>query len=143
MVYKYQEYIDKLIECGVKMPDVDAVVEGTYYRYAFADKPEKNHIPQYVSSPKRMLKAIDNNNARMTLLALSCYQDADKALEAFAELKLNYKNIEHSVGESLFSGIITVEDGNVTPANEATHFNLFESTTCDLNNTFTFMQSMI
>ena len=90
-----------------------------------------------------MLSNIDSKSARMTLLALSCYKDADKATACFSELRKNYKQIEKTIGDSLFGGIISSNDGDVTPANEMTHFNLFESTQCDLNRTFTFKRPLI
>ena len=101
MPYKYQEQIDKLAECGVEMPEVEPIQEGEYYRYAFLDSLEKNHIPQYISKPKRMLSNIDSKSARMTLLALSCYKDADKAAACFSELRKNYKQIEKTIGEAI------------------------------------------
>lgn len=143
MAYKYQEQIDKLAECGVEMPEVEPVQEGEYYRYAFLNSPEKNHIPQYISNPRRMLSNIDSKSARMTLLALSCFKDAEKAVDYYAELRKNCKQFAKTAGDSLFGGIISSNDGDVTPANEMTHFNLFESTQCDLNRTFTFKRPLI
>lgn len=140
MVFKYQPQIDELLGMGNLMPLVYDIVPSVYYRYAFSDRPEKNHIPQYISSPKRMLSDIGHQKASVTLLALSCFADERCAIDKYIKLKSSFKNIQLLIGDSLFFGTLAPSDGMVTIQNENTHFNLFESETCDLTHSFTFKQ---
>lgn len=143
MIYKYQEYIDQFLANGVAMPEVLSIVPCECYRFAFEHCPEKNHIPQYISNPQRRLNDIKRNRASMTLLALSCFLQEDNAIARFEELKKSIPQIGKSVGDSLYVGHIAESDGMVTVPNAETHFNLFESGTCDLNQTFNYSKSLL
>lgn len=143
MTYKYQDYIDQFLANGVAMPEVSPIVACECYRFAFEQCPEKNHIPQYISNPKRRLTDISKNRVSMTLLALSCFMQEENAIARFEELRKNIPQIGKSVGESLFAGFLTEADGMETPPNVETHFNLFESSTCDLSQTFTYYKSLL
>lgn len=143
MTYKYQKEIDQLLADGFMMPEVYPIVPCDCYRFAFENSPDKNHIPQYINNPKRILTDINRNKAKVTLLALSCFQQKEKAIVRFEELKKSIPQIGKTVGDSLFGGYITESDGMVTSPNEDTHFNLFESDTCDLNQTFIYLKSLL
>lgn len=143
MTYKYQDYIDQFQAIGVVMPEVSHIVACECYRFAFEHCPEKNHIPQYISNPKRRLTDINRNRASMTLLALSCFLQEENAIARYEELRRSIPLIGKSVGDSIFTGHITETEGMVTPPNVESHFNLFESDTCDLHQTFTYSKSLL
>lgn len=125
------------------MPEVSPIVPCDCYRFAFENCPGKNHIPQYISNPQRRLTDIKRNRASMTLLALSCFLDEENAIARYEDLKKNIPQIGKSVGDSLYVGHIAEADGMVTVPNIETHFNLFESSTCDLNQTFSYSKSLL
>ena len=54
--YKYQKQIDVLKALGCQMPTVFAPDNMSACRFAFSDDTSRNHIPQYMSNPKRMLQ---------------------------------------------------------------------------------------
>lgn len=77
--YKYQKQINELTALGCQMPTVFSPENMSACRFAFSDNAHTNHIPQYMSNPKRMLQDIAKSKASMSLLALSCFDTPSKA----------------------------------------------------------------
>ena len=46
------------------------------------------------------------------------------------------RNIYKAIGDSISSGIVTNNDGNITTPASNGHYNLFEFPSCDLSKTF-------
>lgn len=51
-------------------------------------------------------------------------------------LAKNMRNIYKAIGDSISSGIVSNNDGNITPPASNGHYNLFEFPSCDLSKTF-------
>ena len=65
--YKYQKQIDELTALGCQMSIVFPPENMSACRFAFSDNSRQNHIPQYMSNPKRMLQDIAKSKASMSL----------------------------------------------------------------------------
>jgi hypothetical protein len=137
MEFKYKQHIDRLLSLGIALPKLMIPNNKHSYRFIFKDLPEKNHIPQYITNPKRALTAIEKSSASTSGYALSCFEREDKAKARFASLEANIRNIRKTIGDSLASGTISESDGLISIAeSNTTHFDLYESCTCDLSTTF-------
>ena len=134
--YKYQKQIDELTALGCQMPTVFSPENMSACRFAFSDYAHPNHIPQYMSNPKRMLQDIAKSKASMSLLALSCFDTPSKAEIFYSNLKKAFKNISTSIGDALTEGILTNDDGRKTETANNGHFDFYEFVGCDLNKTF-------
>ena len=118
------------------MPTVFAPNNMSACRFAFSDNARQNHIPQYMSNPKRMLQVIAKSKASMSLLALSCFDTPSKAETFYSNLKKAFKNISTSIGDALSEGVLYNDDGKKTETANNGHFNFYEYVGCDLNKTF-------
>lgn len=56
--FKYQEQIDILLAEGCQLPELFVPNNLLSCRFAFAGEGYINHVPQYMSNPKRMLQDI-------------------------------------------------------------------------------------
>lgn len=135
-VYKYQKEIDELIALGCQMPSLYAPNNMSACRFSFSDGTHQNHIPQYMSNPKRMLQDIAKSKASLSLLALSCFDTPSRAETFYANLKKAFKNISMSIGDALAEGVLSNDDGRKTVTANNGHFDMYEYVGCDLNNTF-------
>lgn len=54
--FKYQKQIDELLAIGCQLPELFAPNDIQACRFAFSEEGHVNHIPQYMSNPKRMLQ---------------------------------------------------------------------------------------
>lgn len=135
-VYKYQKEIDELIALGCQMPSLYATDNMSACRFSFSDSTHQNHIPQYMSNPKRMLQDIAKSKASLSLLALSCFDTPSRAETFYANLKKAFKNISMSIGDALAEGVLSNDDGRKTVTANNGHFDMYEYVGCDLNNTF-------
>ena len=134
--YKYQKQIDELTALGCQMPTVFSPENLSACRFAFSDNARQNHIPQYMSNPKRMLQDIAKSKASMSLLALSCFETPSKAETFYSNLKKAFKNIPTSIGDALSEGVLNNDDGRKTETANNGHFDFYEYVGCDLNKTF-------
>lgn len=134
--YKYQKQIDELTALGCQMPTVFSPENMSACRFAFSDNVRQNHIPQYMSNPKRMLQDIAKSKASMSLLALSCFDTPSKAETFYSNLKKAFKNISTSIGDVLSEGVLINDDGRKTETANNGHFDFYEYVGCDLNKTF-------
>lgn len=134
--YKYQKEIDELIALGCQMPSLYAPDNMSACRFSFSDGTHQNHIPQYMSNPKRMLQDIAKSKASLSLLALSCFDTPSRAETFYANLKKAFKNISMSIGDALAEGVLSNDDGRKTVTANNGHFDMYEYVGCDLNNTF-------
>lgn len=57
-MFKYQEQIDKLLAEGCQLPELFMPNNQQACRFVFSEEGHSNHIPQYMSNPKRMLQDI-------------------------------------------------------------------------------------
>lgn len=134
--FKYQKQINELTALGCQMPTLCAPDNMSACRFAFSDTSRQNHIPQYVTQPRRMLQDISRGKATMSLIALSCFTTPSKAELFYRNLQKAFKNISTSVGDSLSEGILKNADGKKTETANNGHFDFYEYKGCDLNNTF-------
>lgn len=131
--YKYQQQLEALEAVGFSMPNVVTPDNLSASRYVFSDSPERNHLPVCVSNPKRVLPGPIKTSG----YALSCFGDVTKAISRYNALKSTFKQIQQTLGDSLAEGVLSKDDGRVTPQDAATsHFDLYESKDCDLSKTF-------
>jgi len=134
--YKYQKQIDELIMLGCQMPIVFSPENMSACRFSFSDNARQNHIPQYMSNPKRMLQDIAKNKTSISLLALSCFDTPSKAETFYSNLKKAFKNISTSIGNALSEGVLNNDDGRKTETANNGHFDFYEFVGCDLNKSF-------
>ena len=134
--FKYQEQINELLALGCQLPVLYTPDNRKACRFVFSDEGHRNHIPQYMSNPKRMLQDIMKGKQTTSLLALSCFTTPDKAESFYRNLRKAFKNISKSIGDSLAEGNLTHDDGKMTAEKENGHFDFYEYETCDLNKTF-------
>ena len=112
--FKYQEQMDTLLALGCQLPELFAPNDMNACRFAFSGADNQNHIPQYLSNPKRMLQDINNGKSNTSLLALSCFSTTDKAELFYLNLRKAFKNIASTIGDSLSEGKLSNEDGRKT-----------------------------
>ena len=141
--FKYQKEIDALLAEGCQQPKLYAPNGMQACRFAFSEEGHQNHIPQYMSNPKRMLQDIDKGKANTSLLALSCFTTAEKAESFFVNLRKAFKNVTSSIGESLSEGRLSNTDGRKTASSDNGHFDFYEYEGCNLNKTFQITRNLI
>ena len=135
-LFKYQSLIDQLLAMGCHLPMLSQPNDTNACRFAFAEGDHPNHIPQYVSNPRRMLLDMGKNSATTSLLALSCLTTPERAEAFYANLRKAFKHAASSIGDSLAEGILTNNDGMMTTPSANGHFDFYEYEGCDLNKTF-------
>lgn len=143
VVFKYQSEIDILINKGAKLPFLSEPQNKDAYRYVFSELNPNNHKPVYVQNPQRAISAMDKNRLSTSGYALSCFEQEDKAIKKFNELRANNRNIALTMGNALCSGTLNESDGLITQANHETHFDLYEYNGCDLLRTFEITKILI
>ena len=141
--FKYQKQIDELLATGCQLPELFAPNNMDACRFAFSEKGHANHVPQYMSNPKRMLQDMGKGKANISLLSLSCFTTAEKAETFYTNLRKSFKNVQYSIGDSLSEGNLSDEDGRKTSVETNGHFDFYEYETCDLNKTFQITKSLI
>ena len=141
--FKYQKQIDELMAVGCQLSELFAPNDLQACRFAFSEEGHVNHIPQYMSNPKRMLQDIGKGKANISLLSLSCFTTAEKADVFYSNLRRAFKNVHYSIGDSLSEGCLTDEDGKITSAASNGHFDFYEYEKCDLNKTFQITRNLI
>ena len=134
--FKYQKQIDELLAIGCQLPELYAPNNLQACRFAFSREGYTNHIPQYMSNPRRLLQDMDKGKANMSLLSLSCFTETEKAETFYRNLCKAFKNIQYTIGDSLSEGCLTNDDGRMTSAADNGHFDFYEYECCDLNQTF-------
>lgn len=134
--FKYQKQIDKLLTLGCQLPLLYVPDDMKACRFAFSDSKRKNHLPQYMSNPKRMLQDVAKGKATTSLLSLSCFTTPNQAEIFYRNLTKAFRNISVSIGDSLAEGTLRNEDGMKTATSNNGHFDFYEYENCDLNNTF-------
>jgi hypothetical protein len=141
--FKYQKQIDELLAMGCQLPELFAPNNLQACRFAFSGEGHVNHVPQYMSNPKRMLQDMGKEKANISLLSLSCFTSAEKAESFFTNLRKAFKNVQYSIGDSLSEGHLANEDGIMTSAATNGHFDFYEYEACDLNKTFQITKRLI
>lgn len=141
--FKYQEQIDELLAGGCQLPELFAPNGLQACRFAFSDEGYTNHVPQYMSNPKRMLQDEGKGRANISLLSLSCFTTAEKAEVFYSNLRKAFKNAQYTIGDSLSEGCLTNEDGRMTTVANNGHFDFYEYEACDLNKTFHISKNLI
>ena len=134
--FKYQAQIDELLSLGCQLPARYAPNGMQACRFVFSADEQRNHIPQYVSKPKRMLQDIAKGQPTTSLLALSCFTTADKATTFYTNLRKAFKNVAVAIGDSLSEGRLANEDGARTEIAANGHFDFYEYEGCNLNQSF-------
>ena len=141
--FKYQAQIDELLAIGCQLPELFAPNGLQTCRFAFSGEGHTNHIPQYMSNPKRMLQDMGKGKANISLLSLSCFTDEEKAETFYANLRKAFKNVHTSIGDSLSGGCLANEDGRKTSTATNGHFDFYEYASCDLNKSFQITKSLL
>lgn len=141
--FKYQKVIDELIALGCQLPELYTPNNIKACRFAFSDPMHQNHIPQYITNPKRMLQDLAKGKATTSLLSLSCFDNSTKAELFYGNLQKAFKNISNSIGDSISEGILTNEDGMKTISANNGHFDFYEYEGCDLNSSFEITKHLI
>ena len=134
--FKYQKILDELISKGYQMPPLFEPNDMEAFRFTFSAAGYKNHIPQYVSNPRRMLEDISKGKGSTSLLALSCFATVSQAELFYHNLRKAFKNVGQSIGDSLAEGKLTNKDGLKTASSANGHFDFYEYENCDLNKSF-------
>ena len=141
--FKYQKQIEELMALGCQLPDLFLPNNMNACRFAFNEAGRQNHIPQYMSNPKRMLQDINKGKGNTSLLSLSCFSTAEKAETFYINLLKAFRNVASSIGDSLSEGVLTNEDGVKTVTGSNGHFDFYEYENCDLNRTFHITKNLI
>lgn len=142
--FKYHSELRKLEEeQGISLPQLHFPESKPAFRYVFSSKPEKNHLPAYIQKPQRAISDADKRKLSTSGFALSCFEDEDKAVNRYDELKASNPKIMNTLGDALSYGILTESDGLITDANDDTHFDLYESASCTLSETFQIKKSLV
>lgn len=134
--FKYQNWIDELAEQGCLLPPLFPPRNMQACRFAFSFDEHRNHIPQYISHPRRMLRDVAQGRGNTSLLALSCFDTEPHAERFYTNLRKAFKNVVSAVGDALAEGVLTDEDGLKTAESSNGHFDFYEYENCDLNKTF-------
>lgn len=133
MVFKYQERINLLLAAGYTLPELHEPNGMKAYRYVFAKESVKNHKPVCIQNPARHLP----DNEKLSGYALSCFDSQKKAESRYAALCKSFKRTPKTIGDSLCGGNLENADGMITPPDSNSgHFDLYESSSCDLSKTF-------
>ena len=141
--FKYQQQLDELLAMGCQLPDLFAPNDMQACRFAFSGEGHVNHVPQYMSNPKRMLQDMGKGKANTSLLSLSCFDTAEKAESFFTNLCKAFKNAANSIGDSLSEGHLANEYGRKTSTADNVHFDFYEYESCDLNKTFQITKNLM
>ena len=141
--FKYQKQIDELLAGGCQLPELFAPNNLQACRFALSGEGHSNHIPQYMSNPKRMLQDMGKGKANISLLSLSCFTSEEKAEIFYTNLRKAFRNVHYSIGDSLSEGRLANEDGRMTSVATNGHFDFYEYETCDLNKTFQIAKSLM
>lgn len=141
--YKYQTQIDELIAIGCQLPVLYEPGNMSACRFAFSNSSYVNHVPQYMTHPRRMLQDVARGRANTSLLALSCFSEPSKALTFYRNLQKAFKNISSAIGDSLSEGALRNEDGLKTETADNGHFDFYEYEGCDLNQAFQITQHLL
>ena len=141
--FKYQSEIDVLINEGAKLPPLSEPQNKDAYRYVFREINPNNHKPVYIQNPQRIISDTDKKRINTSGYALSCFEQKDKAIQKYNALKANMRNIARTMGDALCNGTLNKEDGLITPANNESHFDLYEYCECDLSDKFKIIKILI
>jgi len=142
--FKYRSELLKLEEeQGISLPLLHIPESKQAFRYVFSKKPEKNHLPAYIQKPQRAISDADKSRLSTSGFALSCFEDEAKAVNRYDELKASYPKIRNTLGDALSFGVLNESDGLITDANDDTHFDLYESASCTLSETFQIKKSLV
>lgn len=139
MDFKYQTYINRLLEEGYTMPKLHEPNGMDAYRYFFANGNVNNHKPVCIQNPTRRLP----DNEKFSGYALSCFDNQQKAEQRDAALCKSFKKVPKAIGDSLCGGKLENSDGMITsPDSHSGHFDLYEFTSCDLSKTFNTIEQL-
>ena len=92
--FKYQKQINELLAIGCQLPELYPPNNLQACRFAVSEEGYVNHIPQYMSNPKRLLQDMGKGKANISLLSLSCFTTAEKAETFYTNLRKAFKNIQ-------------------------------------------------
>lgn len=74
--YKYQKQIDELLAVGCQLPKLFVPNGMSACRFVFSNTERQNHIPQYMTNPKRMLQDMGKGKTTKNL----CNDENDKGI---------------------------------------------------------------
>jgi hypothetical protein len=109
------------------------------YRFASQHNIENNHKPVSIQNPNRTLPEY----LKMSGYALSCFNEEEKAIKRYNELKHTFKHICATMGDAIYGGKLFNEDGLITEVDRKSgHYDLYEYEECDLNKILTFKRAL-
>lgn len=142
MNLKYQDEIEYFVGQGAELPALHILTEKEAFRYVFADATQLNHIPPHKLHPNRLEQQIKMGRVDVGGFALSNLETEGQAMAFYRYLHKICKNVRKQIGDSLSFGVLTQKDGLITDTDTNGHFDLYESDTCDLSQTFTIVKSL-
>lgn len=142
MTFKYQVEIDRFIEQGAELPALHTIMDKEAFRFVFADAAQQNHIPPHKLHPNRLKQQIKSRKVDLSGFALSNLETERQAIDFYNYLRKNFKNVRKQIGDSLSFGTLAQTDGLITDTDTKGHFDLYESDSCDLSQTFTIVKSL-
>ena len=77
MNLKYQNEINKYVSLGAELPELHLIVNKESFRYVFADKIQKNHIPPHKLHPNRLNQQIKSGRVDISGFALSNLENGE------------------------------------------------------------------
>lgn len=142
MVLKYQDEINYFISQSSKLPALYMIKSKEAFRYVFAEMAGQNHLPPHKLHPNRLEQQIKMDKVDLSGFALSNLETEGQAMAFYDYLHRICKNVHKQIGDSLSFGILTQTDGLITDTDANGHFDLYESETCDLSQTFSIVKSL-
>jgi hypothetical protein len=137
--FKYKNQINELLKAGYELPALHKPEGIDAYRFASQQNEENNHKPVSVQNPARILP----DYLKTSGYALSCFNEEEKAVNRYNALKHSFKQIRMTMGDALYGGKLSNEDGLITDVDRLTgHYDLYEYEECDLNKTLTFKRAL-
>lgn len=142
MRLKYQVEIDHYVDQGAELPALHVITDKEAFRYVFANSTQQNNIPPHKLHPNRLEQQIKMGKVDLSGFALSNLETEEQAIAFYKFLHKICKNARKQIGDSLSYGVLTKKDGLITSTDVNGHFDLYESDTCDLNQTFKIVKSL-
>lgn len=141
---KYKDDILILVNSGAEMPNLLEPNCLETFRYAFSEPNPNNHLPVYKQNPLRLIQDREKGRLGASGLALSCFDNEEKAISQYRKFLKSNKNFAKLVGDSMSKGILQNEVGRITTINQETrHFDFYEFEDFIANNCFIITNSLV
>lgn len=125
-VFKYQEEMER-ISSNLHCPESAYINFGEKesFRFVFEDLAHpSSYLPPAKIKPARFIEKGDREHCEA--LGLSLFSTREAAIQRYKDLSASFKNFKKNIGTHLAIGSVDEHDGQITPEDEISHFNLFE-----------------